>query len=402
MSAENLEDMTAGQGQRLLRRAMDPGVIHPIQRRPFPRENGLAAEIKRRWASESTDGGHGSALPYFRFGRFGAEADAGSGILKPVAAATRAMPTARTMGTAAVSPAAQALSALGSSLQRRHLGGTRARLGVPGDPENRLRRDPHPQTPTPTRTHTRPGEGTGVRVPTIQRMAKSAAEAPAGPDRDSAATAPRWSIQPVAAVGPAIVQRAAGRGNVQHASFLPPAKLTSAGSANSAQDAWNIPIGRISPAGRISPIEQNQIGPIARIDETAASLPLVQPRRLMEAGNRAKTVQLRKIAGAPVQRRSASPEPAGELPLALPTAVIQRQTGKALEGMPAEALQAAAGTATAAVTSGTESLIGVHGGTVQPVPAEKIDLEEVVERVMRRLKRSLAAESERHGGRRWP
>jgi hypothetical protein len=34
--------------------------------------------------------------------------------------------------------------------------------------------------------------------------------------------------------------------------------------------------------------------------------------------------------------------------------------------------------------------------------AGSFDLEDVVERVMRRLTRSLAVESERHGGRRWP
>ena len=69
--------------------------------------------------------------------------------------------------------------------------------------------------------------------------------------------------------------------------------------------------------------------------------------------------------------------------------VIQRQALGGVLGeassSPAPALEAA----TPAAGSGSAA-------------APDIDIEEVVDRVMRRLTRTLAVESERHGGRQWP
>lgn len=42
------------------------------------------------------------------------------------------------------------------------------------------------------------------------------------------------------------------------------------------------------------------------------------------------------------------------------------------------------------------------GGATAAAAAPAVDVEDVVDRVMRRLTRTLAVESERHGGRQWP
>jgi|SRR5262245_22249402 len=74
MTSDLSEDVTAGLGRRLLRRAASPGLIRPdlatrIQRRSFAGGAGLATEIQRRWLPGGpADWGYGSGLPYVGFG----------------------------------------------------------------------------------------------------------------------------------------------------------------------------------------------------------------------------------------------------------------------------------------------------------------------------------------------
>lgn len=84
--------------------------------------------------------------------------------------------------------------------------------------------------------------------------------------------------------------------------------------------------------------------------------------------------------------RSSAPAASGSAP-AGGSGVIQRQ---AVGGGSSE-------TASISAAPVAENSVSVAGGN-----AAGPDIDEVVDRVMRRLTRTLAVESERHGGRRWP
>jgi len=144
-----------------------------------------------------------------------------------------------------------------------------------------------------------------------------------------------------------IVHRAAGRGVLQRMSLAQPA---SAGPLDVAAESSR----RSALIGLINPI--NPIGPLRPIT----------------------------LAANVVTEMA--------LPLALPTGVVQRES-KGMEALPGMAM---AGHPPSEEPGSLATTNGV------PAPAEKIDLDDVVERVMRRLTRSLIVEGERHGGRQWP
>lgn len=536
MADEISKDLTAGLGRRLLRRAASPGVIGTdlsarIQRRSFSGGAGLAAEIQRRWSPAAPPAwAHGSSLPYTGFGGSSGAVGAGSGGAGQAAAAKPAhtMPTARVVGAAAVSPAAQALSGLGSSLQRRHLGGRGSGSGVvqrraiASSPPRKPSELPslRPLTPDPSPIPSQPpgegralplerrisplppspgpgGEGlvqrrtsqaptsaaaggqppggsapllpSGVEMgPAIVRRGAGASVAssftpgrplpferrmsslPPSPGPEGAGLVQRRASQvPTGAtaggqppegsalllpsrveMGPVIIHRAAGRGPVQRES-LPPAsagQLAVQRAAVPAPEAVGAPVEKITVARPASPApasRESRISAIQRITArtepppiagsaagTGANLPLVQRRRLTAEKGGAGSVQLRRAAAAPVQRASSlapgdgpapamglSAAPSAELPLARPVPPAGQRGG-------------GAGGIVVQRCGFEDSAEGNGVKETNPSPPKKPDnkeeptaagpdLEEVVERVMRRLTRSLTVESERHGGFRW-
>ncbi len=174
---------------------------------------------------------------------------------------------------------------------------------------------------------------------------------------------------------PPIVNRAAARGTVQRMSLTQP---PSAG-----------PLDVVTESPRrsdlVDPIRPRRpIRPAA--NAAIAALPLVQPRRLTAGSGEAGIIQFRRTAGIPIQRTTdSSPAPNTELPLARPAGVVQRELNGSALGNTA--------------TQEEPQSLAANNLLAAPAPAEKIDLDDVVERVMRRLTRSLAVESERHGGR---
>jgi hypothetical protein len=194
-------------------------------------------------------------------------------------------------------------------------------------------------------------------------------------------------------MGPAIVHRAAGRGTIQRKS-LTLASPAPAGVGDGVQGARTGPSSPVSQIGQIS-----RIANITGIAEIAARpsapgsgtvLPLVQPRRPAARESAAGRGVVQRVSLPPTSPTPALPlarpvQPAGQAGTATGGAVIQRCGSDGSSGQEMT----------------TAEPPGEGGGQSRPTAAS-VDLEDMVERVMRRLTRSLAVESERHGGRRWP
>ncbi|HET9227549.1 MAG TPA: hypothetical protein VFR31_12835, partial [Thermoanaerobaculia bacterium] len=134
-------------------------------------------------------------------------------------------------------------------------------------------------------------------------------------------------------------------------------------------------------------------GSVQRSPETASPLPLaIAPSLVQRTAEPSPPAPAPTLSGSAASlsmplARSASPAPSGT---AGGSGLIQRQEIGGDGGGSSSSSSTPAGSAGAAAASA-------------PAPsASGTDVDDLVEKVMRRLTRTLAVESERHGGRRWP
>ncbi|HYU34433.1 MAG TPA: hypothetical protein VEW48_19960 [Thermoanaerobaculia bacterium] len=456
MATDQPDDETTGMGERLLRRAATPGVIRPdmaaLQRRSAPGGAGLAFEIMRRWSPAASPAwGNGPGMPHVA----GAQAltpgpSPASGRGERVSGFSE-LPGR--VGNLHPSPArGRGAGGEGLLVQRQVAAAVPAVPPRPAAPPQ-----PSPATTGPAIIRRSPAAGSAPPALPLRRTAEpgvaaspGAPAATASPAPGPAATAAPGSAEPTVQraattvlMGPAIVHRAAGRAPVQRAS-LPTAgaaPVSTAAPLSLAAPARTEPQAPVAGApaaerGTVATAPSATAPPVIRRSATAqsaasvsgsvagaAALPLVQPAR-PSTSPAAGIVQTRRDPGTAAALPAAAPPaaapsapvtaPAAGLSaaasgLAMPLArtaspapagggdVVRRQsTGSSLSSTAPEVSlggEAAAQPATTAPAA---------GGATAAAAAPAVDVEDVVDRVMRRLTRTLAVESERHGGRQWP
>jgi len=398
MTDELPDDVTTGLGQRLLRRATIPGVIRPglgasLQRRFSTGGGGLAAEIWQRWSPAALPAwGYGSGWPHASFGGW-----AGWGSPRPAALTPDPSP-GRPPGPPGEGSEGRASFTPSISPPSRQ-------------PEAGMKESDWDVTapPSPGGPGGRLGEGPGVRASARRgplpshpprgeepRPAPASSRGPSVVQRKAAAT-----VRPLpsgAQAGPVIERRATDPDLAQRASALRSGahmgraifRRSSSGPAPSA-----MPMQRTSlPATVAGPLPSASLlrfaQPARREPEPAAAVSPVAAATRNAQPRPSSTVD-------PVQPTMTSNLlPAAPLPLARPARVIERAaiaTGSAAEPQP--------GTGMDSVPSFPAALPGSMHGAARPAAAEKLDLDDLADRVLRRLTRSLAVERERHGGRRW-
>lgn len=304
-------------GQQLVQRAAAPGVIRRdlaarIQRSCCVAETGLASEIQRRFApaGSADPWSQGPALPHAGFGGFGGAASGSPmpGLPAVQAKAASPAPVARTVGAPAASPAAESLSVLGSSLQRRHLGTAQGggdmvqRRAMPGSPPITASTPASTSTSAPVQRSSLsiPAAGAGPAI--VQRSTGSSApdlplrrasEPEEVEEKPGASPAPPPVQAKIARkeMGPAIVHRSAAK------EMGPPVVQRSA--------APDLPLRRMS-----EPEED---------EKPAASSPAVPPVQAKvaraEMGPAIVHRSAVKETGPPVVQRSAGSPAAPDLPL---------------------------------------------------------------------------------------
>ncbi len=418
----------------MLRRAAAPGVTHGgmgLRRREIGTGAALATEIQRRWApADSAGWGSGPALHYA-----GQVAASGPGMPSVQASPAGSAPRAQVVGQAA-SPAAQATASMGESLQRQHLG---ARVSEGTTRTARTDAAPMPVV-----------QRKAVAAPTVQSQAASSPAVPAAPVPASqpaasgAGAAPASSPVTGAVLMPAIVRRSAGSPAAPPVPAMPlrlaPDSLSreaGEGRGGGAPVTAAAPVARATPAApasssstmmpaivRRSPASPRPLtpnpSPIAhpspgRGEPERTALPVASPLSRVVGGNaRPEAGVGQGVRGSGSVQRTPAPAP----PPAPAPSLTASAAGLAMPLARSSAAPAASGSAPASNSGGgviQRQAIGGGSGessssspeTVFP-PAEGSssaagpDIDEVVDRVMRRLTRTLAVENERHGGRRWP
>ena len=252
-----------------------------------------------------------------------------------------------------------------------------------------------------------------VRRAVDATLAQRASLPPAIVQRKAAAAAP--SSASVAEAGPAIVRRPADLAPAQRASALRSRaemgraifRRSSSGPAPASMPLPRIP----APADGSTLPSRTESGPeIAHYAASpaprqvassppAASGPLPSaPLLLFPPPARTGAEPAAPAAALGLPAVTTNLLPAAGLPFAPPTRVIERVIER---DAAASAAQPHPGTGVDAATSPPALLPGPFQGAARPAASEKLDLDDLAERVQRRLTRSLAAERERHGGRRW-
>jgi hypothetical protein len=375
-------------GRRMLRRAASPGVTHGglvVRRQAIGDGASLASEIQRRWTPADPAGwGNGPALHY--------AGQAASGPAMPAVQASPASsaPRAQVVGQVA-SPAAQATASMGASLQRQHLGtpvsertaGTTGTARTDATPMPVVRRKAVETPSVPTASS--PVSGAVLMPAIVRRSAGSPAAPPtpamplrlapdslsreAGEGRGGGAPASSSS-----AMEPAIVRRSA---SLQPLTPDPsPIAHPSPGRGEPTALPVSSPLSR-SVGGKARPEagEGQGVRGSGSVQRTAAPAP-------------APSLSASAAGLAMPLARSAAPAASGSAPASSNGGgVIQRQ---AIGGDPRESSSPSSEDASAPAEAGSTG------------SAAGFDIEDVVEIVMRRLTRTLAVESERHGGRQWP
>ena len=444
------------QGERLMRRAASPGVTHgglPVRRMAIGGGASLASEIQRRWAPAAEAGwGSGPALHYG-----GPGAAAGAPAMPTVQASPAgSAPRVRTVGEVA-SPAVQAAASMGASLQRQHLGTpvaerTPGTAGTPGTPRTPgTGTGPLPVVQRQAAESVAAGSTPGPAI--VRRSSASPAGAPAMPLRQESAAVPaplsraagegRGGGAPAApassAMGPAIVRRS--QASSPAAAPAMPLRQESAPLSREAGEgrggrapAPAAAAVQASPSVTMGPaiIHRSAVGSAAARPLTPSPSPIAHPPPgkgepapslpLSRSGGgkgRPQAGEGQGVRGSGSVQRSAAPAPPAFAPVPTPSltasaaglsmplarsAAAPATSGSAPASssnggvIQRQAIGGGSGEASSSEASAAEDAAPVAGGGSSAGP----DVEEVVERVMRRLTRTLAVESERQGGRRWP
>lgn len=181
-------------------------------------------------------------------------------------------------------------------------------------------------------------------------------------------------------MGPAIVRRSAG------GPAAAPRPLTSA------------PLSRVEGGqgarGSEAPVQRRAL------PTPGAALPLPAGKTRVDGGGAAILQARRAESSAPPPAPGLSASAAElAMPLARPAAPASSATATSSGVIQRQAIGGGAGgPASPSEAPAVETAAPAASGSAAAAP----DIDEVVDRVMRRLTRTLAVESERHGGRRWP
>jgi hypothetical protein len=222
----------------------------------------------------------------------------------------------------------------------------------------------------------------------------------------SAAVPPAVQASPSVTMGPAIIHRSAAGPAAARPLTPSPSPIAHPSAGRGGQGV------RGSGSIHRSPAPE---APRAGLPSPAATLPLPMGRTRIDGGG-AAIVQAMRAAAASSAAPPSAPSPAPTLSasvagvsMPLARSASTASSGTTASGTPSgggviqrQAAEGDEGGSSSSSSLSEEAGTGISASAPSGAGASGTDVEEVVEKVMRRLTRNLAVESERQGGRRWP